>query len=93
MQPVFQITWFFSIISLIKSVLFYSVRLPQLTAAIELVNEISKQLIERKNEAVNEINMTFEELEKALHQRQAALITDLENICSTKQKVRHVLIC
>uniref|UniRef100_A0A671RGQ5 RING-type E3 ubiquitin transferase n=1 Tax=Sinocyclocheilus anshuiensis TaxID=1608454 RepID=A0A671RGQ5_9TELE len=61
--------------------------LPQLTAAIELVNEISQQLIERKNEAVNEINMTFEELERALHQRKAALITDLENICSTKQKV------
>uniref|UniRef100_A0A673I2X7 RING-type E3 ubiquitin transferase n=1 Tax=Sinocyclocheilus rhinocerous TaxID=307959 RepID=A0A673I2X7_9TELE len=62
-------------------------RLPQLTAAIELVNEISQQLIERKNEAINEINMTFEELERALHQRRAALITDLENICSTKQKV------
>ncbi len=71
---------------------FYSVRLPQLTAAIELVNEISQQLIERKNEAVNEINMTFEELERALHQRKAALITDLENICSTKQKVRNLLI-
>ncbi|XP_051542087.1 tripartite motif-containing protein 3-like isoform X3 [Myxocyprinus asiaticus] len=62
-------------------------RLPQLTAAIELVNEISKQLIERKSEAVSEINLTFEELERALHQRKAALITDLENICSTKQKV------
>uniref|UniRef100_A0A673JZS4 RING-type E3 ubiquitin transferase n=1 Tax=Sinocyclocheilus rhinocerous TaxID=307959 RepID=A0A673JZS4_9TELE len=62
-------------------------RLPQLTAAIELVNEISQQLTERKNEAVNEINMTFEELERALHQRKAAIITDLENICSTKQKV------
>lgn len=66
---------------------FFLARLPQLTAAIELVNEISKQLIERKNEAVNDINMTFEELEKVLHQRKAALITDLENICSTKQKV------
>ncbi|KAM6946092.1 LOW QUALITY PROTEIN: tripartite motif-containing protein 3-like [Aplochiton taeniatus] len=62
-------------------------RLPQLTAAIELVNEISKQLTERKNEAVNEISATFEELEKALHLRKAALVTDLENICSTKQKV------
>uniref|UniRef100_A0A8C1TT80 RING-type E3 ubiquitin transferase n=1 Tax=Cyprinus carpio TaxID=7962 RepID=A0A8C1TT80_CYPCA len=62
-------------------------RLPQLTAAIELVNEISQQLIERKNEAINEISVTFEELERALHQRKAALITDLENICSTKQKV------
>uniref|UniRef100_A0A672QQ39 RING-type E3 ubiquitin transferase n=1 Tax=Sinocyclocheilus grahami TaxID=75366 RepID=A0A672QQ39_SINGR len=66
---------------------FGSIWLPQLTAAIELVNEISQQLIERKNEAINEINMTFEELERALHQRKAALITDLENICSTKQKV------
>ncbi|XP_065113941.1 tripartite motif-containing protein 3b isoform X1 [Paramisgurnus dabryanus] len=62
-------------------------RLPQLTAAIELMTEISKQLTERKNEGVNDINVTFEELEKALHQRKAALITDLENICSTKQKV------
>ncbi|XP_016334952.1 tripartite motif-containing protein 3-like [Sinocyclocheilus anshuiensis] len=61
-------------------------RLPQLTAAIELVNEISKQLTDRKNEAVTEISNTFEELEKALHQRKTALITDLENICSTKQK-------
>ncbi|XP_033866687.1 tripartite motif-containing protein 3-like isoform X2 [Acipenser ruthenus] len=62
-------------------------RLPQLTAAIELVNEISKQLTERKNEAVSEISSTFEELERALHLRKSALISDLENICSTKQKV------
>uniref|UniRef100_A0A3B4UCY3 RING-type E3 ubiquitin transferase n=1 Tax=Seriola dumerili TaxID=41447 RepID=A0A3B4UCY3_SERDU len=62
-------------------------RLPQLTAAIELVNEISKQLTERKNEAVTEISDTFDELEKALHQRKTALITEVENICSTKQKV------
>uniref|UniRef100_A0A667YXH3 RING-type E3 ubiquitin transferase n=1 Tax=Myripristis murdjan TaxID=586833 RepID=A0A667YXH3_9TELE len=62
-------------------------RLPQLTAAIELVTEISRQLTERKNEAVVEITGTFEELERALHQRKSALITDLENICSTKQKV------
>ena len=63
-------------------------RLPQLTAAIDLVNEISKQLTERKNEAVTEISNTFDELEKALHQRKNALITEVENICSTKQKVR-----
>uniref|UniRef100_A0A4W6FW18 RING-type E3 ubiquitin transferase n=1 Tax=Lates calcarifer TaxID=8187 RepID=A0A4W6FW18_LATCA len=62
-------------------------RLPQLTAAIELVTEISRQLNERKNEAVADITSTFEELERALHQRKTALITDLENICSTKQKV------
>uniref|UniRef100_A0A669EFJ0 RING-type E3 ubiquitin transferase n=1 Tax=Oreochromis niloticus TaxID=8128 RepID=A0A669EFJ0_ORENI len=62
-------------------------RLPQLTAAIELVSEISRQLSERKNEAVAEITSTFEELEQALHQRKTALITDLENICSAKQKV------
>ncbi|XP_015197424.1 tripartite motif-containing protein 3b isoform X1 [Lepisosteus oculatus] len=62
-------------------------RLPQLTAAIELVNEISKQLTERKNEAVSEISSTFEELERALHLRKNALITDLESICSAKQKV------
>uniref|UniRef100_A0A3P8XMN6 RING-type E3 ubiquitin transferase n=1 Tax=Esox lucius TaxID=8010 RepID=A0A3P8XMN6_ESOLU len=62
-------------------------RLPQLTAAIELVGEISKQLTDRKNEAVTEISSTFEELERALHLRKSALITDLENICCTKQKV------
>lgn len=65
-------------------------RLPQLTVAIELVNEISRQLMERKTEAVNEISCTFEELERVLHQRKAALITDLENICSSKQKVRNI---
>lgn len=67
-----------------------SCRLPQLTAAIELVSEISRQLNERKTEAVAEITSTFEELERALHQRKTALITDLENICSTKQKVSYV---
>lgn len=68
-----------------------SCRLPQLTAAIELVSEISRQLNERKTEAVAEITSTFEELERALHQRKTALITDLENICNTKQKVSYVL--
>lgn len=67
-----------------------SCRLPQLTAAIELVSEISRQLNERKTEAVAEITSTFEELERALHQRKTALITDLENICNTKQKVSYV---
>uniref|UniRef100_A0A8D0A400 RING-type E3 ubiquitin transferase n=1 Tax=Sander lucioperca TaxID=283035 RepID=A0A8D0A400_SANLU len=62
-------------------------RLPQLTISIELVSEISRQLNEGKNKAVAEITSTFEELERALHQRKTALITDLENICSTKQKV------
>ncbi|KAA8586885.1 hypothetical protein FQN60_000721 [Etheostoma spectabile] len=62
-------------------------RLPQLTTSIELVSEISRQLNEGKNKAVAEITSTFEELERALHQRKTALITDLENICSTKQKV------
>lgn len=64
-----------------------SSRLPQLTAAIDVVNEISRQLSERKSEAISEISSTFEELERALHQRKNTLITDLENICSTKQKV------
>lgn len=68
---------------------YYSFRLPQLTVAIELVNEISRQLMDRKTEAVNEISCTFEELERVLHQRKTALITDLENICSSKQKVRN----
>uniref|UniRef100_A0A8C9QQ33 RING-type E3 ubiquitin transferase n=1 Tax=Scleropages formosus TaxID=113540 RepID=A0A8C9QQ33_SCLFO len=62
-------------------------RLPQLTTAIELVNEISRQLTERKNEAVHEIGSAFEGLERALHQRKAELVTDLESICSAKQKV------
>lgn len=52
-----------------------------------MVNEISRQLCERKSDAITEISSTFEELEKALNQRKNALITDLENICSTKQKV------
>lgn len=63
-----------------------SPRLPQLTVAIELVSEISRQLNDRKSEAVAEITSTFEELEQALHQRKTALITDLENICTAKQK-------
>ncbi|MBN3273612.1 TRIM3 protein, partial [Polyodon spathula] len=67
-------------------------RLPQLTAAIELVNEISKQLTDRKNDAVSEISSTFEDLERALHLRKSALISDLENICSAKQKC-HATIC
>ncbi|CAL8363945.1 unnamed protein product [Merluccius merluccius] len=62
-------------------------RIPQLTAAIDLVNEISKQLTDRKNDAVAEISDTFEELEKAMHLRKNALIAEVENICSTKQKV------
>uniref|UniRef100_G3QBD3 RING-type E3 ubiquitin transferase n=1 Tax=Gasterosteus aculeatus aculeatus TaxID=481459 RepID=G3QBD3_GASAC len=33
------------------------------------------------------ITSTFDELERALHQRKTSLITDLELICSTKQKV------
>lgn len=71
---------------------FFPGRLPQLTAAIELVNEISKQLTERKNQAVTEISNTFDELEKALHQRKNALITEVENICTTKQKVRDLWV-
>ncbi|MCI4386112.1 hypothetical protein PGIGA_G00058460 [Pangasianodon gigas] len=62
-------------------------RLPQLAAAIDVVTEISRQLSERKSEAITEISSTFEELERALNQRKNTLITDLENICSTKQKV------
>ncbi|XP_068787076.1 tripartite motif-containing protein 3 isoform X1 [Struthio camelus] len=62
-------------------------RLPQLAAAIGLVTEISKQLVDRKNEAVSEISSTFEELEKALHQRKGLLVRDLEATCGAKQKV------
>lgn len=69
---------------------FLSSRLPQLTAAIELVSEISRQLNDRKSEAVAEITSTFEELERALHQRKTALITDLENICTAKQKAGYI---
>uniref|UniRef100_A0A4W5PG04 RING-type E3 ubiquitin transferase n=1 Tax=Hucho hucho TaxID=62062 RepID=A0A4W5PG04_9TELE len=61
--------------------------LPQLTAAIELVGEISKQLTDRRNEAVTEISSTFEELERALQLRKTALINDLENIYGSKKKV------
>ncbi|XP_062423550.1 tripartite motif-containing protein 3 isoform X1 [Rhea pennata] len=62
-------------------------RLPQLAAAIGLVTEISKQLVDRKNEAVSEISSTFEELEKALQQRKGLLVRDLEATCGAKQKV------
>lgn len=56
------------------------------------MSEISQQLNDRKNEAVTEITSTFEELERALHQRKSALVTDLESICSTKQKVNRLCI-
>lgn len=62
-------------------------RLPQLTCSIALVTEISKQLIDRKNDAISEISGTFEDLEKALHQRKNTLIHDLEAICGAKHKV------
>ncbi|XP_074918002.1 tripartite motif-containing protein 3-like [Chelonoidis abingdonii] len=62
-------------------------RLPQLTAAIGLVTEISKQLMERKNAAVGEISGSFAELEQALQQRKGLLVRDLEATCSAKQKV------
>ncbi|XP_069496590.1 tripartite motif-containing protein 3 isoform X1 [Ambystoma mexicanum] len=62
-------------------------RLPQLTCSIALVAEISKQLIDRKNDAISEISGTFEDLEKALHQRKNTLIHDLEAICGVKHKV------
>ncbi|KAL0994898.1 hypothetical protein UPYG_G00128970 [Umbra pygmaea] len=62
-------------------------RLPQLTAAIEQVEDISKELTDRKNEALTEISSSFEELERALQLRKSTLINDLENIYSTKQKV------
>ncbi len=88
--PLFFLRYFIYLYFILSIEIFlYSfARLPQLTAAIELVNEISKQLTERKNDAVTEISNTFDELEKALHQRKTALITEVENICSTKQKVR-----
>lgn len=40
---------------------------------------------------MTEISNTFDELEKALHQRKTALITEVENICSTKQKVSDLI--
>ncbi|NXX49855.1 TRIM3 protein, partial [Tricholaema leucomelas] len=62
-------------------------RLPQLSAAIGLVSEISRQLGERRAEAAAEIGATFQELEEALRQRRAALERDLEATCAAKQKV------
>lgn len=62
-------------------------RIPQLTTAIDLVGEISRQLSERKNAAVNEICTTFEELERALQQRKNSLLQDLDTISVGKQKV------
>lgn len=62
-------------------------RIPQLTTAIDLVGEISRQLSERKSAAVNEICTTFEELERALQQRKNSLLQDLDTISVGKQKV------
>uniref|UniRef100_A0A3Q2XWR2 RING-type E3 ubiquitin transferase n=1 Tax=Hippocampus comes TaxID=109280 RepID=A0A3Q2XWR2_HIPCM len=62
-------------------------RVPQLTAAMELVSDISRQLSERKKQAVAEISGAFQELERALEQRKATLVADLENICGAKQQV------
>ncbi|XP_054020665.1 tripartite motif-containing protein 3 isoform X1 [Dryobates pubescens] len=62
-------------------------RLPQLSAAIGLVSEISRQLGERRAEAAAEIGATFRELEEALCQRRAELERDLEATCAAKQKV------
>ncbi|XP_077402436.1 tripartite motif-containing protein 3-like isoform X3 [Vanacampus margaritifer] len=62
-------------------------RLPQLTAAMELVSEISRQLSERRKAAEAEIGAAFLELERALEHRKTALLADLDNICGAKQKV------
>ncbi|KAM9292243.1 tripartite motif-containing protein 3 isoform 2-T2 [Gastrophryne carolinensis] len=62
-------------------------RIPQLTSAIDLVTDISRQLSERKSAAVTEICTTFEELERALQQRKSALLHDLEATSVSKQKV------
>ncbi|XP_077447858.1 tripartite motif-containing protein 3-like isoform X2 [Stigmatopora argus] len=62
-------------------------RLPQLTAAVDLVGEISRQLTERRDRAAAEIGAAFQELEGALERRKAALLADLESVCGAKQKV------
>lgn len=72
--------------------MFHLLRLPQLSAAIALVGGISQQLQERKAEALAQISAAFEDLEQALQQRKQALVSDLENICGAKQKVRWVTL-
>ncbi|XP_072432749.1 tripartite motif-containing protein 2-like isoform X2 [Chiloscyllium punctatum] len=62
-------------------------RLPQLNAAIELVHGICRQLIANKDSAVTEISASFEELQQAVQLRKASLISDLEGLCNSKQKV------
>ncbi|GCC19289.1 hypothetical protein chiPu_0018305 [Chiloscyllium punctatum] len=61
--------------------------LPQLNAAIELVHGICRQLIANKDSAVTEISASFEELQQAVQLRKASLISDLEGLCNSKQKV------
>ncbi|XP_077596175.1 tripartite motif-containing protein 3-like isoform X2 [Stigmatopora nigra] len=62
-------------------------RLPQLTAAVDLVEHISRQLTERRDRAAAQIDAAFRELEGALEGRKAALLADLEGVCGAKQKV------
>ncbi|XP_074865713.1 tripartite motif-containing protein 3 isoform X2 [Carettochelys insculpta] len=62
-------------------------RVPQLTAAIGLVSEISRQLAERKEAALGEISDSFAELGQALQLRKGLLVRDLEATCGSKQKV------
>ncbi|XP_057676354.1 tripartite motif-containing protein 3-like isoform X3 [Corythoichthys intestinalis] len=62
-------------------------RLPRLTAAADLVAEISRQLNERKDRAAAEIDAAFRELERALERRKTALLADLESVWGAKQKV------
>uniref|UniRef100_A0AAQ6ALY2 RING-type E3 ubiquitin transferase n=1 Tax=Amphiprion ocellaris TaxID=80972 RepID=A0AAQ6ALY2_AMPOC len=70
-------------------------RLPQLTAAIELVNEISKQLTDRKNEAVTEISNTFDEKKSIMFHISQSTLTSLlqgkENIQSSCSFTEHAL--
>ncbi|XP_059819478.1 tripartite motif-containing protein 2-like isoform X1 [Hypanus sabinus] len=62
-------------------------RLPQLNAAIELIDGICRQLTVNKDEAVGQVSRTFEELEQTLQQRKAGLVQGLESVCSSKQEV------
>ncbi|XP_032872383.1 tripartite motif-containing protein 3-like isoform X2 [Amblyraja radiata] len=62
-------------------------RLPQLSAAVELIQRLCLELTEQREAAVGNVSRTFEELEQIMRQRKNSLVQGLEQLCSSKQQV------
>uniref|UniRef100_A0A8C4Q5G6 RING-type E3 ubiquitin transferase n=1 Tax=Eptatretus burgeri TaxID=7764 RepID=A0A8C4Q5G6_EPTBU len=62
-------------------------RLPQVDGAARLVAEISWQLTAQRDEVLEEIRSSFDELSKALEQRRDILLSQLDALYSLKYKV------